>query len=384
MLFRSAKNARVAGKGDTNTNPPTTPANRFEIPDTKDALLAFMNGPEAFITEWSDLPGDASQAHFSHISPVPLTTPFDSPCPKDESITVIDEKQFASIEDIAEWDSHRTHGFTVSERLAVYDEEEEGWGGLPKFTCKRHGLRARFAQKNNLPLSKNDIITRISASLPQGVPVEEGVRSLNSKLGGSGVDDHLTPYHWFNTFFPLKTLITEFPLPDTLEKAIAVLDDGKLDLFEVAEDFDIQMGGDGKGDALLQAIDHPSTPAHITNLLKAWAEEPDPESNSTLDEHAFLAHSITLSNDVTSSQDSSRTATSVPGVWFWKRLLMNHTLAVDANFAESSTALADFLARTHLCTDKIIAGRPASRRLYPEALRIIADALSQHPDVSNV
>ena len=371
------------GKGGKKTNPPAT-NNRFELPNSEEVLRAFMNGPEAFITEWHDVPRDAPPTHFSHISPVPLTTPPETPCPRDETIKIIDESQFASIQDIAERDALRTHGFTVTERLAIYDEEEEGWGGLPKFTCERHGLRARFARKNNLPLTKNEIVTRITARLPEGIPAEEGVRALNKSLGGTGEDDHVTPYHWFQTFFPLNTLITEFPLPDTLEKAIAMLDDDKLDLFEVAEDFDIQMGGDGKGNALLQAIDHPSTPAHITNLLKAWAEEPDPESNSTLVEHAFLAHSITLSNNLTTSQDSTRTATSVPGVWFWKRLIMNHTLAVDANFAESSPALADFLARTHLRTDKIIAGRPASRQLYPEALRIIANDLSQHPDVSHV
>ena len=119
-------------------------------------------------------------------------------------------------------------------------------------------------------------------------------------------------------------------------------------------------------------------------MLKAWAEEPDPDSTSTLVEHAFLAHSITLSNDLTSSQDSTRTATSVPGVWFWKRLILHHTLAVDANFAESSVALADLLARTHLRTDRIIAGRPASRQLYPAALCLIADDLSKHPDYRNV
>ena len=391
LPIRVAKKGKGKGKkanpgkgGDANTNPPQAPSNRYEIPDAKEALLAFMSGPEALITDWNDPLGDAAQANFSHISPVPLTNPLDSPCPRDESITIIKEEQFASIEDIAERDSLRTHGFTVSERLAVYDEEEQGWGGLPKFTCERHGLRARFAQKNQLPLTKNDIITHVTATLPEGFQPEDGIRSLNKKLRGSGEDDHLTPYHWFHTFFPLNTLITEFPLPDTLEKAIAVLDDNKLDLFEVAEDFDIQMGGDGKGDALLQAIDHPTTPAHITNLLKSWAEESDPESNSTLDEHAFLAHSITLSNDLTTSQDSTRTATSVPGVWFWKRLIMNHTLAEDANFAESSPALADFLARNHLRTDKIIAGRPATRRLYPEALRIVADALSKHPDFIHV
>ena len=120
------------------------------------------------------------------------------------------------------------------------------------------------------------------------------------------------------------------------------------------------------------------------STLKAWAEEPDPDSNSTLIEHAFLAHSITLSNELTTSQDSTRTATSVPGVWFWKRLIWNHTLAVDANFAESTPALADYLARTHLHTDKLIAGRPATRQLYPDALRILADDLSKHPDYQHV
>ena len=144
------------------------------------------------------------------------------------------------------------------------------------------------------------------------------------------------------------------------------------------------MGGDGKGDALLQAIDHPWTPDHILHMLRAWAEEPDPEASSTLTEHAFLAHSITLSNDLISSQDLSRTATSVPGVWFWKRLLLHHTLAVDANFAESSVELASLLTCTHLCTDRIITGRPASRQLYPEALCLIADNLRKHPDHQDV
>ena len=378
------KNKVTRNSGGKNANPAPTTTNRYELPNAEEALRAFMNGPEAFITEWNDTLGDATQTHFSHIPPIPLTEPLSTPCPRDESLKIIDESQFASIEDIAERDSMRTHGFTVSERLAVYDEEEEGWGGLPKFTCERHSLRARFAQKNDLPLTKNNIVARVTAKLPEGFQAEDGVRALNKSLRGSGDDDHLTPYHWFQTFFPLNTLITEYPLPKTLEEAIAVLDNDSHDLFEVAEDFDIQMGGDGKGDALLQAIDHPTTPPHLTNMLKAWAEEPDPDSSSTLVEHAFLAHSITLSNDLTTSQDSTRMATSVPGVWFWKRLIWNHTLAVDANFAESSPALADYLARTHLHTDKVIAGRPASRQLYPDALRIIADDLSKHPDYQHV
>lgn len=373
------------GKNKGKTNADVLPAhNRFALPNPEDAFRAFMNGPEAFITDWNETSGDTPQAPFSHISPVPLTAPMDTPCPRDESIKVITDSQFAPIEDVAERDAMRTHGFTVSERLAVYDEEKDRWGGLPKFTCERHGLRARFAQKNNLPLTKNDIISRVTAKLPDGVKAENGVRALNKSLSGTREDDHLTPYHWFQTFFPLNTLITEYPLPDTLEKAIATLDDDIHDIFKVAEDYDIQMGGDGKGDALLQAINHPTTPPHIIHMLKTWAEEPDPNSTSTLDEHTFLAHSITLSSNLTSSQDSTRTATSVPGVWFWKRLILNHTLAVDANFTESSAGLADYLACTHLRTDRIIAGRPASRQLYPTALCCIADDLAKHPDYRNV
>ena len=378
------KNKEAANSGGKGNAPTPATNNRYELPSAEEALRAFMNGPEAFITEWNDASGDATQTPFTHIPPIPLTEPFSTPCPRDESVIVINESQFASIEDIAERDSRRTHGFTISERLAVYDEEEAGWGGLPKFTCERHNLRARFAQKNDLPLTKNDIIARVTAALPDGIPAEDKIRALNKTLRGTGDDDHLTPYHWFLSLFPLNTLITEYPLPKTLEEVIKALDDDAHDLFEIAEDYDIQMGGDGKGDALLQAIDHPTTPPHLINMLKAWAEEPDPESNSTLVEHAFLAHSITLSNDLTTSQDSTRTATSVPGVWFWKRIILNHTLAVDANFAESTPALADYLARTHLRTDKIIAGRPASRQLYPDALRIIADDLSKHPDYQHV
>ena len=385
LPVRAVKKGKGKGKNSgAKKVPPTGATNRYELPNAEEALRSFMNGPEAFITEWHDAPSDTTQNHFSHIPPIPLTEPLTTPCPRDPTLQVINNEQFSSIEDIAERDSVRTHGFTISERLAVYDEEEAGWGGLPKFTCERHNLRARFAQKNGLPLTKNDIIARVTATLPEGVSPEDKIRALNKSLGGTGDDDHLTPYHWFLSLFPLNTLITEYPLPNTVEEVIKALDDDAHDLFEIAEDFDIQMGGDGKGDALLQTIDHPSTPPHLINMLKAWAEEPDPESGSTLVEHAFLAHSITLSNDLTTSQDSTRTATSVPGVWFWKRLIWNHTLAVDANFAESTPALADYLARTHLRTDKIVAGRPASRQLYPGALRLIADDLSKHPDYQHV
>ena len=97
---------------------------------------------------------------------------------------MITDSQFAPIEDVAERDAMRTHGFTVSECLAVYDKEEEGWGGLPKFTCERHGLWARFAQKNDLPLTKNDIITHVTAKLPDGFQAAEGVKALNKSLRG--------------------------------------------------------------------------------------------------------------------------------------------------------------------------------------------------------
>ena len=208
-----------------------------------------------------------------------------------------------------------THGFTISKRLAQYDEDE-GWGSLPKFTCEWHGLQACFALCNDLPITKNDIITRVTAKLLDGSKVEDGIQALNQNFGGAGDDDHVTPYHWFQTAFPANTLITEFPLPDTIKKATAVLDDKNNNLFKVAEDFDLQMGGDGKGDALLQAIDHPSTPEHIIQMLHLWAEEPSSEGASPLTEHAFLAHSITLLTELTSSQDSVCTATSVPGKWF--------------------------------------------------------------------
>lgn len=146
----------------------------------------------------------------------------------------------------------------------------------------------------------------------------------------------------------------EFPLSDTIKKATAVLDNKNNNLFKVAEDFDLQMGGDGKGDALLQAIDHPSSPEHIIQMLCLWAEEPSLEGASPLTEHAFLTHSITLLTELTLSQDSVCTATSIPGKWFWKRLLQNHALAVDANFAESSVELAHMLAHLHLHTEHII------------------------------
>ena len=125
------------GKGKGKKNNATAPSNNhYVLPGPEEALQAFMNGLEAFITEWNETPREISQAPFSHILPVPLTTPMDTPCPRDEIIKVVTDSQFAPIEDVAERDASRMHGFTVSERLAIYDEEEEGWGGLPKYTCK--------------------------------------------------------------------------------------------------------------------------------------------------------------------------------------------------------------------------------------------------------
>lgn len=105
-----------------------------------------------------------------------------------------------------------------------------------------------------------------------------------------------------------------------IEKAILILDDKDNDLFKVADDFDLQMGEDGKGDALLQAIDHPTSgvPTDIIYMLCAWATEPTIEEATHLTECTFLAHATTLSAAPILSQDSSHTANSVPGVWFWK------------------------------------------------------------------
>ena len=118
------------GKGKTNTTVPPS-NNRYTLPGAEEALKAFMNRPEAFITEWNETPGDIPLDHFSHISPILLTNPMETPCPRDDSIKVITNSQFAPIKDVAEQDASCTHGFTVTERLVVYDEEEEGWGGLP-------------------------------------------------------------------------------------------------------------------------------------------------------------------------------------------------------------------------------------------------------------
>ena len=172
--------------------------------------------------------------NFSTVPPLPSTGPGDLPCPRDTKLTVIQSLAIASIEDIADRDALRTHGFTISERLAMYDEEEEGWGGLPKHTCERHGLRARFALKNDLPLTKTEIIARVTAKLPPGSKLEDSIQALNRNFGGTEVEDHLTPYHWFRSSFPENTLITEYPLPETLKQAIAVLDSEAHDLFEVA------------------------------------------------------------------------------------------------------------------------------------------------------
>ena len=125
------------GKGKGKKNDTIKPPNNWHtLPGPKEALQAFMNGPEAFITEWSETPREIAPAHFSHISPVPLTAPMDTPCPRDVSIKVITDSQFTPIEDVAKRDAMCMHVFTVSKRLAVYDKEEEGWGGLPKFTCE--------------------------------------------------------------------------------------------------------------------------------------------------------------------------------------------------------------------------------------------------------
>lgn len=40
------------------------------------------------------------------------------------------------------------------------------------------------------------------------------------------------------------------------------------------------------------------------------------------------------------------------------------------------------LAHLHLRTNHIISGQPASQQLYPQALCLIANSLSQHPNVS--
>ena len=201
---------------------------------------------------------------------------------------------------------------------ATTNARELAWGGDPRLdTSFAYKLRARFAVAHKLPDNRAEVIERITKDR---LPSEHDaiITNMNKKLGGSEVNNAITPANWFRAHFMPKQLLTLDVLPSTLEDVVEHLDTDS-DPYGAAESFDIQMGGDGSGSTVLAALEGSTTlmKESTCQALLYWAREPSPDDMSAT--MAIKARNLAMT---LTSQDGSPLGD--PGLWFWVRLVGNY------------------------------------------------------------
>ena len=280
-------------------------------------------------------------------------------------VTAVPPSNFYTVAEVARAvhkDEHDTAKFK-----ATTNARELAWGGDPRLdTSFAFGLRARFAVAHKLPDNREEVIARVTKDrLPS--EHEAIITNLNKKLGGNEVIDAITPANWFRAHFMPNQLLTLDVLPATLEEVVEHLDTDN-DLYEAAESFDIQLGGDGSGSTVLAALEGSSTlmKDSTCQALLFWACEPSPDDTSAA--MAIKAHRIATN---LTSQDG--TPLGDPGLWFWVRLVGNYQDTVSGNWGGLSDNVLSLIAHAHANFTPISGGLPASRDLRQHILRAIAD-----------
>jgi hypothetical protein len=161
--------------------------------------------PKSGLTEWGDEVNDAMFTEIPDISATPESRgpSLEPPAPPVTSreLRVTDKLRVVDQEGIT----------SMSEMQAVIGEEREqmikaetDWGGTDWEIRECLGLRIRYAQHTNMPISGADVRNEIlkgQGTLTASQTIET-LRAADFSLGGSGNGESLTPYHWFRKHAP--------------------------------------------------------------------------------------------------------------------------------------------------------------------------------------
>ena len=82
----------------------------------------------------------------------------------------------------------------------------------------------------------------------------EVLTTLDKKLGGDGSGRHITPAAYADDKTKGKILFVQYELPSTPEEALKEIEEGVIFTNHIITDYDVQLGGDGQGNNLWNAI----------------------------------------------------------------------------------------------------------------------------------
>ena len=233
------------------------------------------------------------------------------------------------------------------------DEAEIGWEGIMGDREEAYQPLARYALQQGWPLTRAATKNKVVEGLAP-YQIGEALTTLDKKLGGDGLGRHITPTAYANDKSMGKILFVQYELPKTPEEALKEIEEGVIFTNQIITDYDVQLGGDGQGNNLWNAIPD-ALWDEFTKALDIIHEYPTPPQSSTQ-----TGNTIAIANTYSlQTWRAENRGGRAPGILTLNHIIRNYLDDFDWNAGMMSAEIARMVRDKHTPFNSIVKGRPS-------------------------
>ena len=232
------------------------------------------------------------------------------------------------------------------------DEAEVGWEGLMGGRDEAYQPLARYALQQGWPLTRAATKAKVVEGL-EPYQTGEALTTLDKKLGGDGSGRHITPVAYARDRTEGNILFTQYELPGTPEEALKEIEEGVIFTNQIITEYDVQLGGDGQGNSLWNAIPD-AIWDDFPKALDIVQQYRTPPQNSTQN-GMTIAIANTYSLQTWRAENRGGRA---PGILTLHHIIRNYLDDFDWSAGMMSEEIARMIGDKHTPFKSIIKGRP--------------------------
>ena len=242
------------------------------------------------------------------------------------------------------------------------DEAELGWEGLMGDREEAYQPLARYALQQGWPLTRAATKARVVEGL-EPYQTGEALITLDKKLGGDGSGRNITPAAYANDITDGKIFFAQYELPKTPEKALKEIEEGVIFTNQIITDYDVQLGGDGQGNNLWNAIpdalwdDFPKA----VDIVRQYRTPPQSSTQSGM----TIGIANTYSLQTWRAENRGGRA---PGILNLHHIIRNYLEEFNWSAGMMSAEVARIIGDKHTPFKPIIKGRPGILHKHRDAI----------------